>query len=118
MIDVDDVVVALVNLARRVYCCVTVCHSFITFNCPFKVFSIVNNLKLWTRIWCQYYFAFFIVFEMQGEVEESTKKKEIKNFRGNLVSFWDNLVIECQNGPLFDTVLFEKCMDYIIALSW
>ncbi|XP_021906782.1 sister-chromatid cohesion protein 3 [Carica papaya] len=69
MIDVDDVVVALVNLARR------------------------------------------------GEVEESTKKKEIKNFRGNLVSFWDNLVIECQNGPLFDTVLFEKCMDYIIALS-
>ncbi|KAH9730142.1 Sister-chromatid cohesion protein 3 [Citrus sinensis] len=70
-IDVDDVVVALVNLARR------------------------------------------------GEVEDyqSSKRKELKNFKDNLVSFWDNLVVECQNGPLFDKVLFDKCMDYIIALS-
>lgn len=70
-IDVDDVVIALVNLARR------------------------------------------------GEVEDyqSSKKKEFKNFKDNLISFWDNLVIECQNGPLFDKVLFDKCMDYIIALS-
>lgn len=69
--DVDDVVVALVNLARR------------------------------------------------GEAEDyqSSKKKEFKNFKDNLVSFWDNLVIECQNGPLFDQVLFDKCVDYIIALS-
>ncbi|XP_038682108.1 sister-chromatid cohesion protein 3 isoform X2 [Tripterygium wilfordii] len=69
--DVDDVVVALVNLARR------------------------------------------------GEVEDyqSSKKKEFKNFKDNLVSFWDNLVIECQNGPLFDKILFDNCMDYIIALS-
>ncbi|KAJ4727572.1 sister-chromatid cohesion protein 3 [Melia azedarach] len=70
-IDVDDVVVALVNLARR------------------------------------------------GEVEDyqSSKRKEFKNFKDNLVSFWDNLVVECQNGPLFDKILFDKCMDYIIALS-
>lgn len=34
------------------------------------------------------------------------------------MSFWDNLVSECQNGPLFDQVLFDKCMDYVIALSW
>lgn len=70
-IDVDDVVVALVNLARR------------------------------------------------GEVEDhqSSKRKELKNFKDNLVSFWDNLAVECQNGPLFDKVLFDKCMDYIIALS-
>ncbi|KAM7521536.1 hypothetical protein LguiA_011438 [Lonicera macranthoides] len=69
--DVDDVVVALVNLARK------------------------------------------------GEVEDyqSSKKKEFKNFKENLVSFWDSLVSECQNGPLFDQVLFDKCMDYIIALS-
>ncbi|XWS31645.1 hypothetical protein CRYUN_Cryun23aG0094100 [Craigia yunnanensis] len=69
--DVDDVVVALVNLARK------------------------------------------------GEVEDfqSLKKKEVKNFKENLVSFWDNLVVECQNGPLFDKDLFDKCMDYIIALS-
>ncbi|KDP21541.1 hypothetical protein JCGZ_22012 [Jatropha curcas] len=69
--DVDDVVVALVNLARK------------------------------------------------GEVEDyqSTKRKEFKNFKENLVSFWDILVVECQNGPLFDKVLFDKCMDYIIALS-
>ncbi|KAM7495930.1 hypothetical protein LguiA_020344 [Lonicera macranthoides] len=68
--DVDDVVVALVNLARS------------------------------------------------GEVDDcQSSKKEFKNFRDNLVSFWDNLVIECQNGPLFDQVLFDKCMDYIIALS-
>ncbi|XP_043711657.1 sister-chromatid cohesion protein 3 [Telopea speciosissima] len=69
--DVDDVVVALVNLARR------------------------------------------------GEIEDyhSSKRKELKNFKENLVAFWGNLVIECQNGPLFDQVLFDKCMDYIIALS-
>ncbi|XVF72517.1 hypothetical protein PTKIN_Ptkin12aG0127600 [Pterospermum kingtungense] len=69
--DVDDVVVALVSLARK------------------------------------------------GEVEDyqSSKKKEFKNFKENLVSFWDNLVVECQNGPLFDKDLFDKCMDYIIALS-
>ncbi|RVW21247.1 Sister-chromatid cohesion protein 3 [Vitis vinifera] len=66
--DVDDVVVALVNLART-------------------------------------------------EDYQSSKKKEFKNFKDNLVSFWDNLVIECQNGPLFDQVLFDKCVDYIIALS-
>uniref|UniRef100_A0A5B7CBP1 Putative sister-chromatid cohesion protein 3 isoform X2 n=1 Tax=Davidia involucrata TaxID=16924 RepID=A0A5B7CBP1_DAVIN len=70
-IDVDDVVVALVNLARK------------------------------------------------GEVEDyqNSKRKEFKNFKDNLISFWDNLVAECQNGPLFDQVLFDKCMDYIIALS-
>ncbi|XP_022758099.1 sister-chromatid cohesion protein 3-like [Durio zibethinus] len=69
--DVDDVVVALVNLARK------------------------------------------------GEVQDyqSSKKKEFKNFKENLVSFWENLVVECQNGPLFDKDLFDKCMDYIIALS-
>uniref|UniRef100_A0A1J3HDI5 Sister-chromatid cohesion protein 3 n=1 Tax=Noccaea caerulescens TaxID=107243 RepID=A0A1J3HDI5_NOCCA len=69
--DVDDVVVALVNLARA------------------------------------------------GETEDyqSSKKKELKNFKENLVSFWNNLISECQNGPLFDKLLFDKCMDYIIALS-
>uniref|UniRef100_A0A2C9WMV5 SCD domain-containing protein n=1 Tax=Manihot esculenta TaxID=3983 RepID=A0A2C9WMV5_MANES len=69
--DVDDVVVALVNLARK------------------------------------------------GEVEDyqSSKRKEFKNFKENLVSFWDNMVVESHSGPLFDKVLFDKCMDYIIALS-
>ncbi|KAK1295110.1 hypothetical protein QJS10_CPA16g01448 [Acorus calamus] len=54
-----------------------------------------------------------------GDVEDlySSKRREIKNFKENLVSFWDNLILECQNGPLFDKVLFEKCMDYVIALS-
>ncbi|XP_062087056.1 sister-chromatid cohesion protein 3-like isoform X2 [Humulus lupulus] len=70
-IDVDDVVVALVELGRR------------------------------------------------GEVEDyqSSKKKEFKNFKDNLQLFWDRLVRESQHGPLFDQVLFDKCMDYIIALS-
>ncbi|KAK7378918.1 hypothetical protein VNO80_04367 [Phaseolus coccineus] len=55
----------------------------------------------------------------RGAVEDyqNSKKKEIKNFKENLESFWDNLVRECQHGPLFDQVLFDKCMDYIIALS-
>lgn len=55
----------------------------------------------------------------QGRVEDyqSSKKKEFRSFKENLVSFWDNLVSECQNGPLFDQVLFDKCMDYVIALS-
>ncbi|XP_073008392.1 sister-chromatid cohesion protein 3 isoform X1 [Typha latifolia] len=69
--DVDDVVVALVQLARN------------------------------------------------GEVEDyySSKQKDLKSFKENLASFWDTLVLECQNGPLFDNVLFEKCVDYVIALS-
>ncbi|KAK6940896.1 STAG protein, partial [Dillenia turbinata] len=60
--DVDDVVVALVNIARK------------------------------------------------GEVEDylTSKRKELKNFKDNLVTFWDTLVIECQNGPLFDQVLFDN----------
>ncbi|KAI6674695.1 hypothetical protein NL676_002601 [Syzygium grande] len=55
----------------------------------------------------------------QGEVEDyqNSKRKEFKNFQDNLLTFWNNLVSECQNGPLFDQVLFDKCMDYIIALS-
>ncbi|KAK2990557.1 hypothetical protein RJ640_019837 [Escallonia rubra] len=55
----------------------------------------------------------------EGEVEDyqSSKKKESKNFKENIVSFWHNLVAECQSGPLFDKVLFDKCMDYVIALT-
>lgn len=69
--DVDNVVLALVNLARK------------------------------------------------GEVEDyqSSKRKDFNNLKDNLIYFWDNLVIECQNGPLFDGVLLEKCTDYVIALS-
>ncbi|KAG1326333.1 hypothetical protein COCNU_01G002670 [Cocos nucifera] len=54
-----------------------------------------------------------------GEVEDyyNSKQKDLKNFKENLASFWDNLVLECQNGPLFDGVLFDKCMGYVIALS-
>nr|GEV69096.1 sister-chromatid cohesion protein 3 [Tanacetum cinerariifolium] len=48
---------------------------------------------------------------------QSSKKKEFRSFKENLVSFWDNLVSECQNGPLFDQVLFDKYMHYVIALS-
>lgn len=56
----------------------------------------------------------------QGEVEDyqSSKRKDFNNLKDNLVYFWDNLIIECQNGPLFDGVLLEKCTDYVIALSW
>ncbi|KAI3873484.1 hypothetical protein MKW98_008136 [Papaver atlanticum] len=55
----------------------------------------------------------------KGIVEDylSSTRKEFENFKENLLSFWHNLVIECQNGPLLDEVLFEKCMDYVIALS-
>ncbi|KAG0449493.1 hypothetical protein HPP92_027340 [Vanilla planifolia] len=54
-----------------------------------------------------------------GEVEDNytSKRKELKNFKENLSSFWNALVLECQNGPLFDNILFDKCMDYVIALS-
>ncbi|KAJ6334183.1 hypothetical protein OIU78_011150 [Salix suchowensis] len=51
------------------------------------------------------------------EDHQSSKRKDFKHFKDNLVTFWDDLVTECQNGPLFDKVLFDKCMDYIIALS-
>lgn len=55
----------------------------------------------------------------KGEVEDhqSSKRKDFNNFRDNLVYFWDCLVTECQNGPLFDGILLEKCTDYVIALS-
>ncbi|KAL9168546.1 hypothetical protein ABFS82_04G022200 [Erythranthe guttata] len=70
MTDVDDVVVALVNMARR------------------------------------------------GEIEDyQSSKRGFKNFKDNLIYFWDNLVSECQSGPLFDQSLFDRCLDYIIALS-
>uniref|UniRef100_A0A1D1XSG5 Cohesin subunit SA-3 n=1 Tax=Anthurium amnicola TaxID=1678845 RepID=A0A1D1XSG5_9ARAE len=54
-----------------------------------------------------------------GEVEDlyNSKAKELRSFKENLSIFWEDLVLECQNGPLFDKILFEKCMDYIIALS-
>lgn len=60
------------------------------------------------------------LYRYKGEVEDlyTSKRKELKNFKENLASFWDSLVLECQNGPLFDNNLFEKCMDYVIALSW
>lgn len=54
----------------------------------------------------------------RGEVEDyQSSKRGFKNFKDNLVYFWDNLVSECQNGPLFDQSLFDRCLDYIIALS-
>ncbi|KAK3120632.1 hypothetical protein QOZ80_9AG0691210 [Eleusine coracana subsp. coracana] len=55
----------------------------------------------------------------KGLVEDNynSKQKDLKNFKENLVSFWDNLVLECQNGPLFDDILFQKIKDYVIALS-
>ncbi|KAG0470492.1 hypothetical protein HPP92_017192 [Vanilla planifolia] len=45
-----------------------------------------------------------------GEVEDNytSKRKELKNFKENLSSFWNALVLECQNGPLFDNILFDK----------
>jgi hypothetical protein len=63
-------------------------------------------------------FCAYLTFYGKVEDYQSSKKKEFKNFKENLESFWDNLVRECQHGPLFDQVLFDKCMDYIIALSW
>lgn len=55
----------------------------------------------------------------KGLVEDNynSKQKDLKNFKENLVSFWDNLVLECQNGPLFDSILFQKIKDYVVALS-
>ncbi|KAM0866466.1 hypothetical protein ACQ4PT_042621 [Festuca glaucescens] len=54
-----------------------------------------------------------------GLVEDNynSKRKDLKNFKENLVSFWDTLVLECQNGPLFDDILLQKIKDYVIALS-
>ncbi|KAH9313099.1 hypothetical protein KI387_028134, partial [Taxus chinensis] len=54
-----------------------------------------------------------------GNLEDylGSKQKELKNFKDNLLLFWDSLVIECQDGPLFDQLFLEKCIDYVIALS-
>lgn len=45
-------------------------------------------------------------------------KKDGRTFKDNLLSFWDILVCESQESALFDQQLMEKCMDYVIALSW
>ncbi|XP_031486000.1 sister-chromatid cohesion protein 3 [Nymphaea colorata] len=60
-----------------------------------------------------------VTLTKNGQVEDygGAKQKVFKQFKENLLCFWDSLVLECQNGPLFDSVLFEKCMDYVIALS-
>uniref|UniRef100_A0ACD5WVP7 Uncharacterized protein n=1 Tax=Avena sativa TaxID=4498 RepID=A0ACD5WVP7_AVESA len=65
-----------------------------------------------------------IVFKLvdlskQGLVDDNynSKRKDLKNFKENLVSFWDSLVLECQNGPLFDDILFQKIKDYVVAMS-
>jgi cohesin complex subunit SA-1/2 len=47
----------------------------------------------------------------------NSKQKDLKNFKENLISFWDNLVLECQNGPLLDDILCQKIKDYVIVLS-
>ncbi|KAL2636383.1 hypothetical protein R1flu_007862 [Riccia fluitans] len=46
-----------------------------------------------------------------------SKHRDFRNFKDNLVTFWDSLVRECQDGALFDQKLMDKSMDYIIALS-
>ncbi|BBN04041.1 cohesin complex subunit SA-1/2 [Marchantia polymorpha subsp. ruderalis] len=46
-----------------------------------------------------------------------SKQRDFRNFKDNLVTFWDSLVRECQDGALFDQKLMEKSMDYVIALS-
>ncbi|TVU49759.1 hypothetical protein EJB05_01095, partial [Eragrostis curvula] len=57
----------------------------------------------------------------EGLVEDNfnSKQKDDLNedFKENLVSFWDHLVLECQNGPLFDNILFRKITDYVVALA-
>ncbi|RXH84196.1 hypothetical protein DVH24_027095 [Malus domestica] len=54
----------------------------------------------------------------KGNAEDyQISKMELHNFKDNLQCLWDNLVGECQHGPLVDQFLFNKCMDYIIALS-
>ncbi|TVU49773.1 hypothetical protein EJB05_01109 [Eragrostis curvula] len=57
----------------------------------------------------------------EGLVEHNfnSKKKDglSEDFKENLVSFWDTLVLECQNGPLFDNILFRKITDYVVALA-
>lgn len=54
-----------------------------------------------------------------GNIEDylGSKQKDLKNFKDNLLVFLDSLVLECQDGPLFDQVFMEKCIDYVIALS-
>ncbi|KAL3677583.1 hypothetical protein R1sor_027531 [Riccia sorocarpa] len=46
-----------------------------------------------------------------------SKHRDFRNFKDNLVTFWDSLVRECQDGALFDQKLMDKTMDYVIALS-
>jgi len=54
-----------------------------------------------------------------GNIEDylGSKQKDLKNFKENLLVFLDSLILECQDGPLFDQVFMEKCIDYVIALS-
>ncbi|KAJ7564848.1 hypothetical protein O6H91_02G036400 [Diphasiastrum complanatum] len=55
----------------------------------------------------------------EGNLEDllGSKQRELRSFKENLLSFWDALVRECQDGPLFDQKLMDKCMDFVIAIS-
>ncbi|CAM6036302.1 unnamed protein product [Sphagnum compactum] len=58
--------------------------------------------------------------DLQGGLEDilGSKQKDFRNFKENLVTFWDTIVQESQEGALFDRQLMEKCMDRVIAVSW
>lgn len=57
---------------------------------------------------------------LQGHVETYlfSKDKKLKHFRQSLLDYWDLLVLECQSNILFDEKLFDKCIGFVIAISW
>lgn len=54
-----------------------------------------------------------------GNLDDSigSKKGDVRTFKGNLETFWDALVLECQDVALFDQYLMDKVMDFVIAIS-
>ena len=46
-----------------------------------------------------------------------SKQKGMKNFKQNLLIFWDSLVSECQTSFLYDDKLLNRVSSFVIALA-
>ena len=53
---------------------------------------------------------------VDGNIEDylGSKQKDLKNFKENLLVFLDSLILECQDGPLFDQVFMEKFLFHVL----
>ncbi|GJP51003.1 hypothetical protein CLOM_g10154 [Closterium sp. NIES-68] len=58
----------------------------------------------------------------EGEVEDMLGSawphaKSVRSYKANLETFWHSLLVEAQDGLLFDGIFMEKCINYVTLLA-